>query len=94
LTQKPPPPRYVCLILDSETPPRSPRGAMSDQQLPEEVLQLIMWHLKPAFDFSIDLPDGQSENEILRETLESCVLASETLRKLIEPVFYHTCTSD
>jgi hypothetical protein len=67
---------------------------MSDQQLPEEVLQLIMWHLKPAFDFSIDLPDGQSENEILRETLESCVLASETLRKLIEPVFYHTCTSD
>jgi hypothetical protein len=67
---------------------------MSDLHLPEEVLQLIMWHLRLAFDFSIDFPDGESEHKILRKTLLSCSLASKTLRRLAEPVFYHTFTSD
>jgi hypothetical protein len=67
---------------------------MSDLHLREEVLQLIMWHLKPDFDFSIDLPEGDREHKILRETLASCMFKSKTLRRLAEPVFYHTFTSD
>jgi hypothetical protein len=53
-----------------------------------------MWHLKPDFDVSIDLPEGDDGQKILRETLVSCMLKSKTLRRLAEPVFYHTFNSD
>jgi hypothetical protein len=59
---------------------------MATEQLPEELLQQIMWGLK------LDVYSNTSadDNLITRKTLLSCMLANSTLRRLAEPVLYHS----
>ena len=59
---------------------------MATEQLPEELLQQIMWGLK------LDVYSNTSADDNLttRKTLLSCMLANSTLRRLAEPVLYHS----
>jgi hypothetical protein len=59
---------------------------MATEQLPEELLQQIMWGLK------LDVYSNTSADDKLatRKTLLSCMLANSTLHRLAEPVLYHT----
>lgn len=64
---------------------------MTDLHLPEELLHIILWHLKLPLVSSVA---QQSEHKIRRKTLISCMLASRTLYRIAEPVLYHTIISD
>ena len=85
---------HFLISLPSSTPLRGLADAqiwMPVPYLPEELLQLILWHLK--------LPLGSDakyrrQHELLRHTLVSCMLASRAFHRLAEPVLYHTITSD
>ena len=59
---------------------------MASEQLPEELLQQIMWGLK------LDVYSNASADDKLatRKTLLSCMLANSTLHRLAEPVLYHS----
>jgi hypothetical protein len=59
---------------------------MASEQLPEELLQQIMWDLK------LDVYSNTSADDKLatRKTLLSCMLANRTLHRLAEPVLYHS----
>jgi hypothetical protein len=59
---------------------------MATEQLPEELLQQIMWGLK------LDVYSNTSADDKLatRKTLLSCMLANSTLHRLVEPVLYHS----
>ena len=59
---------------------------MASEQLPEELLQQIMWGLK------LDVySDASADDKIAtRKTLVSCMLANSTLYRLAEPVLYHS----
>lgn len=59
----------------------------SEQHLPEELLQIIIWQLKPSTGFQCDILDA---NLVSRKTLLSCMQASKKLCRLARPVFYHT----
>jgi hypothetical protein len=53
--------------------------------LPEELLQNILWQLKLSTDDA-----ARNENRVLTNTLLSCLLASRALNRLAKPVLYHT----
>jgi hypothetical protein len=71
--------------------PRSPflSTAMPDHHnLPEELLENILWRLKLSTDDA-----ARDENRVLTNTLLSCLLASRTLNRLAKPVLYHTANA-
>jgi hypothetical protein len=55
-------------------------------QLPEELLQLVIWSLK--LDVYSCAP--AKDKLVTRKTLLSCTLANSTLHRLAEPVLYHS----
>lgn len=59
--------------------------------IPEELLQNIMWELKPSVGSHLKVRD---DNSVLYQTLNSCLRASRTLYGLAEPVLYHTINTD
>jgi hypothetical protein len=59
---------------------------MASQQLPEELLQQIMWYLKLDV-YNDNLAD---DNLTTRMTLLSCMIANSVLHRLAEPVLYHS----
>ena len=64
---------------------------MSNEQLPTELLQRIIWYLDltlgPEYSF-------RRENALLRRSLVSCMQLSKELSRVAEPVLYNTVTSD
>lgn len=64
---------------------------LDHRDLPEELLQNILWWLK----LSPDSHDAaRDQNRVLTNTLLSCLLASRTLNRLATPVLYHTVNTD
>jgi hypothetical protein len=59
---------------------------MSSEQLPEELLQQILWCLK----IDVYSQDSADDNLAARMTLLSCMVANSTLHRLAEPVLYHS----
>lgn len=59
----------------------------NEQHLPEELLQIILWQLKPSTGFQREILDAKL---VSRKTLFSCMLASKKLSRLARPVLYHT----
>lgn len=57
------------------------------QQIPEELLEVILWQLKMSTGFR---PTTLDTNSVSRKTLASCMLASRTLSRVAKPVLYHT----
>ena len=64
----------------------APNTTMASVNLPEELLQQIMWGLK------LDVYSNTPADDKLatRKTLLSCMLANSTLHRLAEPVLYHS----
>jgi len=59
---------------------------MPSGQLPEELLQQILWHLR----LDVYSDTSADDNLTTRKTLLSCMLANSTLRRLAEPTLYHS----